>query len=78
MHDLLSVPVIRGILRINIGYRTVPIYDYSVVRRNTKSSQEPRHRVSEIGRAEELSNRATLEIMIDKIRQQLRLLPYTY
>lgn len=33
-------------------------------------SQEPQHRVSENGRAEELSNRATLEIMIDKIRQQ--------
>ena len=78
MHDLLSVPVIRGVLRINIGYRTVPIYDYSVVRRNTESSQEPQHRVSENGRAEELSNRATLEIMIDKIRQQHRLLPYTY
>ena len=41
-------------------------------------SQELQHRVSENGRAEELSNRATLEIMIDKIRQQLRLLPYTY
>ena len=38
-------------------------------------SQELQHRVSENGRAEELSNRATLEIMIDKIRQQLRLLP---
>ena len=38
-------------------------------------SQEPQHRVSENDRAEELSNRATLEIMIDKIRQQLRLLP---
>ena len=32
----------------------------------------------EVSSAEELSNRATLEIMIDKIRQQLRLLPYTY
>ena len=29
----------------------------------------------EVSSAEELSNRATLEIMIDKIRQQLRLLP---
>ena len=45
------------------------MYDYSVVRRNTESSQEPQHRVLENGRAEELSNRATLEIMIDKIRQ---------
>lgn len=53
------------------------MYDYSVVRRNTESSQEPQYRVLENGRAEELSNRATLEIMIDKIRQQLRLLPYT-
>ena len=41
-------------------------------------SQEPQHRVLENSRAEELSNRATLEIMIDKIRQWLRLLPYTY
>ena len=54
------------------------MYNYSVVRRNTESSQELQHCVSENGRAEELSNRATLEIMIDKIRQQLRLLPYTY
>ena len=41
-------------------------------------SQEPQQRVSGNSRAEELSNRATLEIMIDKIRQRLRLLPYTY
>ena len=48
-------------------------------KKHIERSQEPQQRVLENGRAEELFNRATLEIMIDKIRQQsIRLLPYTY